>query len=548
MSTLNNSPAAQATNAVGAAAAAMQQPQAIDHRFLVESLPDVVWVLDVDSLRFIYVSQAVLGLRGLSVEEAMTESMEASVTPADRPRIQELLRLRVADFLAGRLAEHSRLTDDMELLRKDGSSVWVEVVSQFKRNVITGRTEIYGVTRDITQRRATQEALRLSEERHRLLAEQANSVVWTMALDGTITYVSPTVERIRGYTQDEAMRQPIEDILTPESQASAMGYFVDVFQAAQEGRMPDTYRGHQEYRCKDGSTLWCDVMAFPIAGSDGKFVELLGISSDINIRKRHEEQLRLAQAQTEHANQALREANEELNRLAALSLRQAEKERVLREEQEKLFAMLAHELKTPLATVRMIASSIHKEDAQEITRAIRDMNDVIERCVQSGQLADRRLIIHPQTCDLASLLKEVLGGSRWAKRLDLRSTPGLAPLQSDPQFLRIIVDNLIDNAGKYSPPESQVLIELALQQREGVPGCVIEVLNLPSDAGWPDPNSLFEKYYRAAHAKRQAGAGLGLFLVEGLVHLLGGQISYEPTSTHIRFCCWLPAETVLEPA
>ena len=467
-----------------------QEAQAIDHRFLVESLPDVVWVLDVDSLRFTYISQAVWDLRGLSVEEAMAESMEASVAPEGRRRIRELLRLRVADFLAGRLAEHSRLIDDMELLRKDGSTVWVEVVSQFKRNLITGRTEIYGLTRDITQRRAAQEALRLSEERHRLLAEQANSVVWTMALDGSITYVSPTVERIRGYTQEEAMRQPIEDILTPESQASSLGYFVDVFQAAQEGRMPETYRGHLEYRCKDGSTVWCDVMAFPIAGSDGKLVELLGISSDINIRKRHEEQLRLAHAQTEQANQALREANEELNRLAALSVRQAEKERVLREEQEKLFAMLAHELKTPLATVRMIASSIHKEDAQEITRAIRDMNDVIERCVQSGQLADRRLIIHPQSCELGSLLKEVLGGSRWTQRLELRSTVGLAPLQTDPQFLRIIVDNLIDNAGKYSPPESQVLVELAQQQREGVPGYVIEVLNLPSDAGWPDPDSL----------------------------------------------------------
>lgn len=544
MSTLHDEPAAHTRPA----ASAQAHPQAIDHRFLVESLPDVVWVLDVDSLRFLYISQAVQDLRGLSVEEAMAESMEASVTPADRPRIRELLRLRVTEFLSGRLAEHSRLIDDMELLRKDGSTVWVEVVSHFKRNVTTGRTELFGVTRDITQRRQAQEALRLSEERHRLLAEQANSVVWTMALDGSITYVSPTVERIRGYTQEEAMRQPIEDILTPESQASSLGYFMDVLQAAQEGRMPETYRGHQEYRCKDGSTLWCDVMAFPIAGSDGKLVELLGISSDINIRKRHEEQLRLAHAQTEHANQALLAANEELNRLAALSLRQADKERVLREEQEKLFAMLAHELKTPLATVRMIASSIRKEDAQEISRAIRDMNDVIERCVQSGQLADRRLIVQPQSADLRSLLQDVLSGSRWAQRLDMRSAPSQAPLHSDPQFLRIVLDNLIDNAGKYSPPESRVLIELAQQQRAGVPGFVVEVLNLPSDAGWPDPDCLFEKYYRAAHAKRQAGAGLGLFLVEGLVQLLGGQITYEPTPSHIRFCCWWPAQTVCEPA
>jgi PAS domain S-box-containing protein len=111
----------------------------------------------------------------------------------------------------------------------------------------------------ITRRRMAEENLRISEERHRLLAENARDVVWTMSVDGRITYVSPSVEKMRGFTAAEAMLQSIEEIHPPASRAISLGYFTRLNARIQAGLPPESFRGELEYRCKDGSTIWTEV-------------------------------------------------------------------------------------------------------------------------------------------------------------------------------------------------------------------------------------------------------------------------------------------------
>jgi diguanylate cyclase (GGDEF)-like protein/PAS domain S-box-containing protein len=137
-------------------------------------------------------------------------------------------------------------------------------------------------------RQQTVERLRVSEARCRLLAENASDVIWTMSLDGRITYVSPSVERLRGFTPEEAMQQSLEEIQTPESQAITLDYFSRMAGLLHAGRPLERGRYEIEYRCKDGSTIWCDVHVLPVYTADGIPVELLGISRDINAVKRAE--------------------------------------------------------------------------------------------------------------------------------------------------------------------------------------------------------------------------------------------------------------------
>jgi PAS domain S-box-containing protein len=137
-------------------------------------------------------------------------------------------------------------------------------------------------------RKQAEERLQVSESRCRLLAENASDVIWTMALDGRITYVSPSVERLRGFTPEEAMQQPLEEILTPPSAAITLDYFARMATLLQAGRPPERARFEQEYRCKDGSTIWCDVHVLPVFSADGIPLELLGVSRDITGVKRAE--------------------------------------------------------------------------------------------------------------------------------------------------------------------------------------------------------------------------------------------------------------------
>jgi diguanylate cyclase (GGDEF)-like protein/PAS domain S-box-containing protein len=163
---------------------------------------------------------------------------------------------------------------------------------------------------------AAERERRLIEERHRLLAENARDVIWTMAPDGSITSVSQAVEGLRGLTPEEAMVQPIEQIHPPYSLAISLGYFTQLVEDLQAGRAPQSFRGELEYYCRDGSTVWMDVIALPVLDEQGTFLELLGVSRDITERKRTALELQQARAEAEAANQALLAANRKLVLLA----------------------------------------------------------------------------------------------------------------------------------------------------------------------------------------------------------------------------------------
>ena len=137
-------------------------------------------------------------------------------------------------------------------------------------------------------------ALRVSEERHRLLADNASDVIWTMDLDGRNTYISPSVERMRGYTVAEARQQTLHEALTPASAQIAQAGLYRALEAIEaKKRIPD-FRAELEQPCKQGGTVWTEVSFSGIENDAGEFVSFLGVTRDISERKRTELDLRIA--------------------------------------------------------------------------------------------------------------------------------------------------------------------------------------------------------------------------------------------------------------
>ena len=147
---------------------------------------------------------------------------------------------------------------------------------------------------DITQLRQQQEALRISEQRHHFLAENARDVIWTMEPNGRISYVSPSVEAVRGFTPTEAMAQTLEQMHPSESLALANRWWSQMRSDLSAGQTPENFHGEMAYYRKDGSMFWTEVMAYPLLHADGSLAQVIGKTRDITEQRRAKESIEKA--------------------------------------------------------------------------------------------------------------------------------------------------------------------------------------------------------------------------------------------------------------
>ncbi len=150
------------------------------------------------------------------------------------------------------------------------------------------------VARDITQQRQYEKSLQKSEEKYRLLTEMMSDIVWTSDLEFRTTYVSPSIEKLLGFSQEERYRQTLEEMVTPESLTIIRQTLAREMEKELEGQSDPhrTVTVTAEHYRKDGSTVWLEVTVRGIRDANGKLIGIHGVSRDITDRKRAEDELR----------------------------------------------------------------------------------------------------------------------------------------------------------------------------------------------------------------------------------------------------------------
>ena len=269
------------------------------YRLLTEGMQDVVWVLDVEARRFTYVSPSVKNLRGFTAAEVLAQPLEEAWTPEERERLAGRLQGYVADFLAGRITEDVYVPVEFHQPCKDGSAIPSEAICHFVRNRQTGRLELHGVTRDVSVRVRVEGALRESEEKYRLLTEGMQDVAWTLDVESRrFTYVSPSVERLRGYTPAEILARPLEDAWVPEERERLAEFVRQSVADFLAGKIDEdtfiTYEMRQPR--KDGSTVPSEVVAHLVRNKQTGRLEAHGVTRDVSARERMEKALRESEA------------------------------------------------------------------------------------------------------------------------------------------------------------------------------------------------------------------------------------------------------------
>jgi PAS domain S-box-containing protein len=363
----------------------------------------------------------------------------------------------------------------------------------------------------------TEEALRDSERRYRLLADFSADCIWTADMGLAFTFVSPAVKKMRGYTPEEACAQSVSESLTPASFARAMEVFAEEMSIEQRGEGPTGKRVLElEMRCKDGSTVWTETIFSYLRDPDGRPEGILGVTRDIGERR---------------AEQDERERlEEELHRAQRL------------ESVGRLAGGVAHDFNNLLAVILNYADFI----AAELRPGDAMMEDV-DQIRQAGRRAaeltrqllafSRKQVMRPEVIDVGAVLGEVetLLGRTIGEDVELTAVcdPQLWPVKADPGRIQQVVMNLVANARDAMPDGGRLsiaafnedLVGRSPPRYRGVrPARYVAIIVKDTGSGMT-PEVLAQACEPFFTTKdRSKGTGLGLSTAYGIVKQAGGDV------------------------
>jgi PAS domain S-box-containing protein len=261
-------------------------------RLIAENAKVVIWMTDMN-LRYTYISPYIKHNLDYTPEEYVLKPLHEVLTPSSLELCMQLFDKELEeeknpdrDLLRSR-------TIEVEHIHRDGRIIWAELHMTFIRDAAGNAVGILGITGDITERKQAEEVLRKSEAKYRLITEKMNDSVWTSDLELRLTYVSPSDERLYGYTAEERMAQSLGEMLTPASLEKALEILSQELAREATGQ-DDPYRSvsiELEYYRKDGSTIWVETTVSGIRNDEGVPIGFHGVDRDITERKRIEAEL-----------------------------------------------------------------------------------------------------------------------------------------------------------------------------------------------------------------------------------------------------------------
>ena len=472
------------------------------YRHIAEKVSDNIWILRLSDLKVDYSSPSVEKLLGYSPQEVMGEEARRLLTAESFETMCRAIDEGLArEGEAGESQDRS-MVFQMELIRKDARRVWMEITASFLRDAKGEPDRVLGVTRDITERKQVEAFLRSSEEKYRVVVENAIEGIF-VSQDWVIRYANPAVSRITGYSPGELAKGPYIEFVHPEDRDRLLA----VHQKRIEGHGVPS--GHT-FRIikKDGSHAWVEVGATRIVW-EGK-AATLNFVRDVTETKRLRRQLQEAQKMEAVGTLAGGIAHD-FNNILQIILGYAELGRQDIQENDSLSAILQEVI---------YAGKRGRDLANKILTFSRNAEQEARPIELVGSVRETLLFLRASLPTTISL------------REDFHFESGF--VLGDPSGISQILINLCSNSAHAMLPAGGELIvglaqvhldtDRAALYPELAPGAY---LNLTvSDTGHGiDPSALgriFEPFFTTKAPGE--GTGLGLAVVHGIVKSHGGAI------------------------
>ena len=486
---------------------------------LVQSVTDyAIFMLDLGG-QIVSWNAGARRFKGYEAEEIIGEHFSRFYTPQDQAAGIPALALATAE-------QEGRFEAEGWRVRKDGTHFWANVVIDPIRDPSGQLIGFAKVTRDLTDRRAAQEALRKSEERFRMLVESVTDyAIYMLDPVGTITSWNSGAERAKGYKAEEILGENFARFYTEEDRIAGLPSRA-LHGAERDGR----YESEGWRIRKDGTRFWANAVIDAIRDSTGKLIGFAKVTRDLTERR--------------ESQQALEDAR--------IAIMQAQKMDAI----GKLTGGVAHDFNNLLAVIvgSLDLARMRLASGGEVERFLDNAMAAAERgatLTQRMLAFARRQELKLQSVDclglvqgMADMLQSTIGPS---VTIDTLFPGNLPPAYADPAQLELALLNLAVNARDAMPEGGRIIIEASemLTAEGALPGLgagAYVKLSVVDDGEGMDAATLErarEPFFTTKGVGK--GTGLGLSMVHGFAEQCGGALTIESVvGLGTTVSLWLP--------
>src|SRR5437773_1505576 len=401
-------------------------------------------------------------------------------------------------------AAEGRWEDEGWRVRKDGSRFWANVIITALRDAEGTPLGFAKLTRDLTERRRAEAVHRQNEERLRLMVDSVKDFAIIMLdREGRVISWNAGAERTKGYRAEEILGRHFSRFYPPEDVAQGKPEW-ELERAAREGRLED-----EGWRVrKDGSRFWANVVITAMRDKAGTLGGFSKVTRDLTEQRR-------AEAAIEKYNEQLEAANKEL---------------------EAFSYSVSHDLRAPLRAIDGFSRILLEDHAPTLTpEAQHYLNVVRKNSQRMGLLIDdllafSRLSRQPlnkqpvRPADLVRQCVDELRAEQQGRRVEI-AIGDLPACQADPALLKHVWMNLMSNALKYTRKQEMAVIEVGSREQSGA--CVYFVKDNGVGFDMQYADKLFGVFQRLHRPEDYEGTGVGLAIVQRVIHRHGGRVCAE---------------------
>jgi PAS domain S-box-containing protein len=396
---------------------------------------------------------------------------------------------------------------------------------------VGGRRLLFSIVQDITERKQAEQALAESERKYRELVQNANSIILRWNPQGEITFINEFGQTFFGYTEAELLGRHVVGTIVPESESTGRDLRPLMEQICADPRAFES--NVNENMCRDGRRVWVAWTNKTLFDPQGQLVEVFSIGTDITERRRVEEEVRRLNVELEQR------VAERTAQLAAAN-----------EELEAFSYSVSHDLRAPLRAIHGFSQALKEDCAAgldelgrshlgRVQAASRRMEQLIDDLLKLSRVT--RVALRRSSLDVSALADSVVRGLRETQPdrvVECAVQPHLAA-EADPGLMRIVLENLLGNAWKFTRDCARPRIEFGARLEEGRRVFFVQDNGAGFDMAYAA--KLFSPFQRLHSPAKFEGTGIGLATVQRILRRHGGHIwARSEVGAGAIFCFTIP--------